>query len=241
MNHELDRLLTSDRAHFFHPSTHAHDHAHGKLPGRVITGGEGLRVRDHEGRELIDAFAGLYCVNIGYGRAEVAEAIYEQAKTLAYYHTYAGHSNEAAVELSERIIAWAPVGMKKVYYGLSGSDGNETQVKLVRYYNNVLGRPEKKKIISRHRGYHGSGIVTGSLTGLPLFHQAFDLPIEGVLHTTCPHWYRHAPEDMDEPGFSQFCADRLEEMIVSEDPGTVAAFIGEPVLGTGGIIPPPAG
>jgi L-2,4-diaminobutyrate transaminase len=239
MSHDFEKLLASDRAHFFHPSTHAADHTSGKLAGRVVTGGQGIRIRDHEGRELIDAFAGLYCVNIGYGRTEVAEAIYEQAKQLAYYHTYVGHSNEAIVELSERIIGWAPEGMKKVYYGLSGSDANETQIKLVRYYNNVLGRPTKKKIISRQRGYHGSGIMTGSLTGLPVFHNAFDLPAPDILHTVCPHWYRQAPEGMSEADFSQYCADELEKMILDEGPETVAAFIGEPVLGTGGIIPPP--
>src|SRR5210317_1118856 len=101
MSHGFDKLLASDRAQFFPPATHAHDHAHGNLAGRVVTGGEGIRIRDHEGRELIDAFAGLYCVNIGYGRTEVAEAIYEQALKMSYYHTYVGHSNEAQVALSE--------------------------------------------------------------------------------------------------------------------------------------------
>ncbi len=241
MSKNYQQLLASDRAHFFHPSTHAADHSSGKLAGHVVTGGEGIRIRDHQGRELIDAFAGLYCVNIGYGRSEVAEAIYAQAKALAYYHTYVGHSNEAIVELSERIIDWSPKGMKKVYYGMSGSDANETQIKLVRYYNNVLGRPQKKKIISRDRGYHGSGIMTGSLTGLPVFHQAFDLPAPDILHTVCPHWYRKAPQGMAEADFAQYCADELEKMILAEGPDTVAAFIGEPVLGTGGIIPPPEG
>ncbi len=171
---------------FHAPSTHAHDHASGALKGRIIKSASGIRIRDHEGREFIDAFAGLYCVNIGYGRTEVADAIYKQAKELAYYHTYVGHSSEAIIELSSRIMDWAPEGMKKVYYGLSGSDANETQVKLVRYYNNVLGRPLKKKIISRDRGYHGSGIMTGSLTGLATFHQHFDLPVEGS-STPCAH------------------------------------------------------
>ena len=131
--------------------------------------------------------------------------------------------------------------MKKVYYGLSGSDANETQIKLVRYYNNVMGRPQKKKIISRDRGYHGSGIMTGSLTGLPSFHQHFDLPAEGIKHTVCPHWYRKAPAGMDEAAFVRYCADELEKMILAEGPDTVAAFIGEPLMGTGGIIVPPAG
>ncbi|MFQ6573131.1 aspartate aminotransferase family protein [Pseudomonas sp. UM16] len=241
MSQTFSQLFEQDRAHFMHPSTHAHDHASGALKGRIITGAEGIRLRDHEGRELIDAFAGLYCVNIGYGRTEVAEAIYKQAKELAYYHTYVGHSTEAIIELSSRIIDWAPAGMKKVYYGLSGSDANETQVKLVRYYNNILGRPQKKKIISRDRGYHGSGIMTGSLTGLASFHQNFDLPVEGVKHTVCPHWYRKAPSGMDETAFVQYCANELEKMILAEGPDTVAAFIGEPLMGTGGIIVPPKG
>lgn len=241
MSQDFSQLFEQDRAHFMHPSTHAHDHASGALKGRIITGAEGIRLRDHEGRELIDAFAGLYCVNIGYGRTEVADAIHRQAKELAYYHTYVGHSTEAIIELSSRIIDWAPAGMKKVYYGLSGSDANETQVKLVRYYNNILGRPRKKKIISRDRGYHGSGIMTGSLTGLPSFHQHFDLPVEGVKHTVCPHWYRKAPAGMDEQAFVRYCADELEQLILAEGPDTVAAFIGEPLMGTGGIIVPPKG
>ncbi|ROM71941.1 hypothetical protein BK653_08660 [Pseudomonas brassicacearum] len=241
MSQAFDTLFEQDRAHFMHPSTHAHDHASGALKGRIIKSASGIRIRDHEGRDFIDAFAGLYCVNIGYGRTEVADAIYKQAKELAYYHTYVGHSSEAIIELSSRIMDWAPEGMKKVYYGLSGSDANETQVKLVRYYNNVLGRPQKKKIISRDRGYHGSGIMTGSLTGLATFHQHFDLPVEGVKHTVCPHWYRKAPAGMDEATFVRYCADELEKMILAEGPDTVAAFIGEPLMGTGGIIVPPAG
>ncbi len=234
------KLFEQDRLHFMHPSTHAHDHASGALPGRIVTGASGVRIRDQEGREYLDAFAGLYCVNIGYGRTEVADAIHRQAKELAYYHTYVGHSTAAVIELSERIIGWAPEGMRKVYYGLSGSDANETQVKLVRYYNNVLGRPRKKKIISRQRGYHGSGIVTGSLTGLAGFHQHFDLPVEGISHTLCPHFYK-APAGMDEAAFVRHCAEELEKLILAEGADTVAAFIGEPVMGTGGIIVPPQG
>lgn len=241
MSQPYAALFEQDRAHVMHPSTHAHDHASGALKGRIIKGASGVRIRDHEGREFIDAFAGLYCVNIGYGRTEVADAIHRQAQELAYYHTYVGHSTEALIELSGRILQWAPAGMKKVYYGLGGSDANETQIKLVRYYNNVLGRPRKKKIISRERGYHGSGIITGSLTGLPSFHQHFDLPAEGITHTLCPHWYRKAPAGMSEAAFVRYCADELEKMILAEGPDTVAAFIGEPLMGTGGIIVPPAG
>ncbi|WP_244829464.1 aspartate aminotransferase family protein [Caballeronia sp. TF1N1] len=239
--HSLEHLFAEDRAHFMHPSTHAHDHASGALPGKIVTGAKGIRIEDHQGKTYIDAFAGLYCVNIGYGRTEVAEAIYEQAKKLAYYHTYVGHSTDAIIELSSRIVAWSPEGMKKVYYGMSGSDANETQVKIVWYYNNVLGRPNKKKIISRERGYHGSGIVTGSLTGLPSFHQHFDLPIDRVKHTVCPHWYRKAPAGMSEAQFTAYCVEELEKLIAKEGADTIAAFIAEPVMGTGGIIAPPEG
>jgi len=237
----LDQLFADDRAHFMHPSTHAHDHASGALQGKIITGAKGIRIEDHQGKSYIDAFAGLYCVNIGYGRTEVAEAIYEQAKKLAYYHTYVGHSTDAIIELSARIVDWSPEGMKKVYYGMSGSDANETQIKIVWYYNNVLGRPNKKKIISRERGYHGSGIVTGSLTGLPSFHQHFDLPVDRVKHTVCPHWYRKAPAGMSEAQFTAHCVDELEKLIAKEGADTIAAFIAEPVMGTGGIITPPQG
>ncbi|MGQ9370275.1 aspartate aminotransferase family protein [Azospirillum sp. A39] len=234
-------LSASDRAHVFHPSTNLRQHAHGETPNRIVVGGKGITIVDSEGRETIDAFAGLYCVNVGYGRDEIADAISEQAHKLAYYHTYVGHSNEPIIRLSRRIVEKAPPGMCRVYYGLSGTDANETQIKLVWYYNNVLDRPQKKKIISRWRGYHGSGIMTGSLTGLEPFHKAFDLPRPPVLHTTTPHHYWNARPGEDERAFSRRCAAELEALIQAEGPDTVAAFIGEPVLGTGGIVPPPEG
>ena len=241
MTLDTKKLLELDRNNVFHASTHLKQYAHGEIKGRIITGAKGIRITDSTGIELIDAFAGLYCVNIGYGRIEMAEAIYEQAKKLAYYHTYVGHTNEALIELSDRIIKMAPAGMSKVYYGMSGSDANETQLKLVWYYNNVLGRPQKKKIISRDRGYHGSSIASGSMTGLPLFHAHFDLPLERIKHTIAPVYYRRPDNNMSEAEFSRYCAAALEKMILAEGPDTVAAMIGEPVLGTGGIVPPPEG
>ena len=234
-------LSARDRAHVFHPSTHLAQHARGDTPNRIVTGGQGIYIVDSEGRESLDAFAGLYCVNIGYGRTEVADAIHEQARRLAYYHSYVGHSNEPTIRLSERIVASAGMGMSRVYYGMSGSDANETEIKLIWYYNNILGRPEKKKIISRWRGYHGSGVMTGSLTGLEVFHKAFDLPRAPILHTTCPHKLRSGRPGESDEAFSRRCAAELDELIEREGPETVAAFIGEPVMGTGGIIPPPAG
>lgn len=240
----LDReneLNAWDRDHFFHPSTHMGMHARGETPRRVIGGGEGVYITDTAGKRSLDAFAGLYCVNVGYGRTEIADAIAEQARELAYYHAYVGHGTEASITLARMIMERAPKHMSRVYFGLSGSDANETNIKLIWYYNNILGRPEKKKIISRWRGYHGSGVMTGSLTGLELFHNAFDLPRAPILHTEAPYYFRREDRSMSEEQFSAHCAAKLEEMILAEGPDTVAAFIGEPILGTGGIVPPPKG
>ncbi|GAB4230502.1 MAG: aspartate aminotransferase family protein [Kiloniellaceae bacterium] len=236
-----DQLETWDRECFFHPSTHLAQFARGEAPQRVVTGGEGVYIRDREGNRLLDGFAGLYCVNVGYGRQEIAKAIARQAEELAYYHAYVGHGTEASITLAKMVIERAPKGMSKVYFGLSGSDANETNIKLVWYYNNILGRPEKKKIISRWRGYHGSGLMTGSLTGLELFHKKFDLPLAQVIHTEAPYYFRRQDPAMNEEEFSAHCAAELDSLIQAEGPDTVAAFIGEPVLGTGGIVPPPAG
>ncbi|MCC3304285.1 aspartate aminotransferase family protein [Sneathiella sp. HT1-7] len=236
-----DQLSQWDRENFFHPSTHLAQFARGEMSNRIITGGSGVHIEDRDGTRLLDAFAGLYCVNVGYGRTEIADAIAAQAKELAYYHSYVGHGTEASITLSKMIIDRAPDNMSKVYYGLSGSDANETNIKLVWYYNNVLGRPEKKKIISRWRGYHGSGLMTGSLTGLELFHKKFDLPLTQVIHTDAPYYYRREDVSLSEEEFSRQCADNLDALIQKEGPDTVAAFIGEPVLGTGGLVPPPAG
>jgi L-2,4-diaminobutyrate transaminase len=236
-----DTLAEWDRENFFHPSTHLAQHARGETPTRVITGGKGVYIEDRDGRKLLDAFAGLYCVNVGYGRPEIAEAIAEQARELAYYHAYVGHGTEASITLAKMVLDRAPSNMSKVYFGLSGSDANETNVKLVWYYNNVLGRPEKKKIISRWRGYHGSGLMTGSLTGLELFHKKFDLPLSQVIHTEAPYYFRRADTSMSEAQFVAHCASELEALIAREGADTIAAFIGEPALGTGGLVPPPAG
>jgi L-2,4-diaminobutyrate transaminase len=236
-----NELTAWDRDHFFHPSTHMGMHARGETPTRVISGAEGVYITDTAGKTSLDAFAGLYCVNVGYGRQKIAEAIANQAKNIAYYHAYVGHGTEASITLAKMIIDRAPEGMNRVYFGLGGSDANETNIKLIWYYNNILGRPEKKKIISRWRGYHGSGVMTGSLTGLETFHKAFDLPCGPILHTEAPYFFRRPDRSMDEEQFSQYCADKLEEMILAEGPDTVAAFIGEPILGTGGIVPPSKG
>lgn len=236
-----DKLSSWDRENFFHPSTHLAEFARGNMASRIITGGQGCHIEDRDGTRLLDAFAGLYCVNVGYGRQDIAEAIADQARELAYYHAYVGHGTEASITLAKMVLDRAPDHMSKVYFGMSGSDANETNIKLVWYYNNILGRPEKKKIISRWRGYHGSGLMTGSLTGLELFHKKFDLPLSQVIHTEAPYYFRRPSLDMSEAQFVAHCVAELEALIDREGADTIAAFIGEPVLGTGGIVPPPAG
>jgi L-2,4-diaminobutyrate transaminase len=236
-----DQLDQWDRENFFHPSTHLAEFARGNLSQRVVTGGQGCHIEDRDGNRLLDAFAGLYCVNVGYGRPEIAEAIADQARELAYYHAYVGHGTEASITLAKMVLDRAPAHMSKVYFGLSGSDANETNVKLVWYYNNILDRPAKKKIISRWRGYHGSGLMTGSLTGLELFHRKFDLPLAQVIHTEAPYYFRRDNLDQSEADFTAHCVAELEALIEREGADTIAAFIGEPALGTGGLVPPPEG
>lgn len=237
-NDQLDRW---DRETFFHPSTHLGQHARGESPNRIVTGGSGVYIEDRDGNRLLDAFAGLYCVNVGYGRREIADAIADQARELAYYHAYVGHGTEASITLAKMILERAPANMSRVYFGLGGSDANETNIKMVWYYNNILGRPHKKKIISRWRGYHGSGLMTGSLTGLATFHNKFDLPLPPILHTEAPYYFRRPQLEMSEATFVAHCVAELEALIEREGAETIAAFIGEPVLGTGGLVPPPNG
>ncbi|MGY6533713.1 MAG: aminotransferase class III-fold pyridoxal phosphate-dependent enzyme [Pararhodobacter sp.] len=236
-----DQLAKWDRENFMHPSTHLAQFSRGEAPQRIVTGGEGCHVTDRDGNRLLDGFAGLYCVNVGYGRQEIAEAIATQARELAYFHAYAGHGTEAAIKLSKMVMDRAPEGMARVYFGLGGSDANDTNVKLIWYYNNILGRPQKKKIISRWRAYHGSGLISGSLTGLPLFHAKFDLPLAQIIHTEAPYYYRRPDESMSETEFTAYLIGELEALIEREGADTIAAFIGEPMLGTGGIVPPPPG
>ncbi|QXT40491.1 aspartate aminotransferase family protein [Gymnodinialimonas ceratoperidinii] len=236
-----DQLSKWDQDHFFHPSTALGAHSRGEAQGMIIKTAEGCHITDRDGNRMLDAFAGLYCVNIGYGRQEVAEAIAEQARELAYYHSYVGNGTEASITLAKMVAERAPEGLNRVFFGQGGSDANETNIKLVWYYNNILGRPQKKKIISRWRGYHGSGLMSGSLTGLSLFHKKFDLPLDTVRHTTAPYYYQREDASQSEAEFSAQCAADLEALIEKEGADTIAAFIAEPVIGTGGIVPPPEG
>lgn len=239
---EHDTVAAQDRNSVLHPFTNLKDFASGKLGDpTIIETGKGIRITDSTGREYIDGFAGLYCMNIGYGRDEVAEAISRQAHKLAYYHSYAAHTTDELASLSDRLVKMAPGKMSKVFYGTSGSDANETNAKLVWYYNNLRGLPKKKKIITRDRGYHGCSVMSGSLTGMNFYHDHMDLPISGILRTGVPHQYWDALPGETELQFSARRARELEELILREDPDTIGGFIAEPVLGTGGITPPPAG
>jgi L-2,4-diaminobutyrate transaminase len=231
-----------DRGSVLHPFTNLKDFAAGKLGDpTVVETGQGVRITDSTGKTYIDGFAGLYCVNIGYGRTEVADAISRQAHKLAFYHSYAAHTTDELAILSDRLVRMAPGKMSKVFYGMSGSDANETQAKLVWYYHNLIGKPLKKKIISRDRGYHGCTVMAGSMTGMSFYHDHMDLPYSGILHTGVPHHYWGSQAGESELEFSQRRALELETMILAEGPDTIGGFIAEPVLGTGGIIPPPEG
>ncbi|MER8672280.1 aspartate aminotransferase family protein [Mesorhizobium sp. M1156] len=235
-------ISDKDRNSVLHPFTQLRDFASGKSgEPTIVETGKGIRITDAHGTELIDGFAGLYCVNIGYGRTEVAEAISRQAHRLAYYHSYAGHTTDELAILSDRLVKMAPGRMSKIFYGMSGSDANETQAKLVWYYNNLRGKPKKKKIISRQRGYHGCSVISGSMTGMSFYHDHMDLPLPQIIHTGAPHYYWGANAGETEIEFSARRAAELDALIQHEGPETVGAFIGEPVLGTGGITPPPQG
>ena len=240
-NYSLEEM---DRQSLLHPATSIVDHL--KNGPTIIAGGSGVRVKDRNGRELIDCGAGLWCVNIGYGRAELGEAAAQAMRDLGYYHTFSSHSNEPIIRLADRVLGLfrekAGAGhLSKIFFGTSGSDANDTNFKLVRYYNNLRGRPQKKKIISRRGSYHGLTYAAGSLTGIPGFHKAFDLPVDGVLHTSCPHFYRFAESGEDEDAFTGRMVGDIEALIMREGPETIAAFIAEPIMGTGGVFLPPKG
>ena len=205
----------------------------------VIERGQGVYVYDSDGKAYIEGMAGLWCTALGYGNEELIEAATAQMRKLSFAHLFTGKSHDPAIELAEKLKEIAPVPISKVFFCNSGSEANDTQVKLVWYLNNALGRPQKKKIISRIKAYHGVTIVAASMTGLPANHRDFDLPLPGFLHTSCPHHYRFAENGESEEQFATRMAEDLDAMIVEEGPETVAAFIAEPVMGAGGVIVPP--
>ncbi|HEX2020964.1 MAG TPA: aspartate aminotransferase family protein [Aurantimonas sp.] len=238
MNVQPNSIEGRDIAFHLHSYTNARQHeAVGPI---VIDRGEGVFVTDTDGNRYVEAMAGLWSVAVGFGEKRLVEAASRQMAQLNYYHTFSHKSHGPAIELAERLVAMAPVPMSKAYFTNSGSEANDTMIKLVRYRSNALGQPQKKKIISRIRGYHGVTLASASLTGLPNNHRAFDLPMEGILHTTCPHYWREGRDGESEEDFATRCAEDLEAMIQAEGPETIAAFIGEPVMGAGGVVVPPA-
>ncbi len=231
-------LAARDIASHLHPFTNPL--ALERVPPLVIARGRGVRVYDEDGRDYIEGLAGLWCAALGFGEERLAEAAAAQIRTLSFYHGFGGKSHEPVIRLAETLLRLSPVPMSKVFFANSGSEANDTAVKLVRYYNNALGRPAKKKIIARDKAYHGVTVMTASLTGLPNNQRGFDVPLPGVLHTLCPHHYRFGRPGESEEAFAARCADELEALILAEGPDTVAAFFAEPVMGAGGVLIPPA-
>ncbi|MEO1104837.1 MAG: aminotransferase class III-fold pyridoxal phosphate-dependent enzyme, partial [Pseudomonadota bacterium] len=226
-----------DRDNVFHPFTNPAGHM--DAGPRIMVEGRGVHLTDNKGRDYIDALAGLWCVNVGYARQEIVDAIAEQAARLPYYHGFASMGTEPGVYTADTVLRMAPGNMARALFGCSGSDANDTQVKLVWYYNNLKGRPQKKKIIARDRAYHGVTVAAGSLTGLTMVHEAFDLPLPQVVRVSCPHFRHEAEPGETEETFADRLAKELEDTILREGPDTVAAFIAEPIMGAGGVVVPP--
>ncbi len=228
-----------DIANVLHPNTDLKMHLeNGPV---VITHGEGVRVFDDTGKGYIEAVAGLWCASLGFSNERLVEAAAAQMRKLPYYHGFTSKSHGPMIDLAEMLIERAPVKMSKVFFANSGSEANDTAIKMVWYFNNAIGRPEKKKIIGRIKGYHGITVASASLTGLAANHRSFDVPLDRFVHTMTPHYYHGALEGESEEEFATRCADELEKLILKEGPDTVAAMWAEPVMGAGGVIVPPKG
>ncbi|WP_323023543.1 aspartate aminotransferase family protein [Castellaniella sp.] len=232
-----DHLAHSDVAYQLHAYTNARRHR--EEGPCIMDRGNGIHVYDTAGKEYIEGMAGLWSVAVGFSEPRLARVAYEQMQRLPFYHTFSHKSNVPSIELAEKLIGLTGGRMAQAFFTNSGSEANDTIVKMVWYYNNALGRPEKKKIIARQRGYHGVTVASASLTGLAGNHRSFDLPLPRILHARCPHWYRESLPGETEAAFADRLAAELEALILAEGPETVAAFIGEPVMGAGGVIVPP--
>ncbi|XP_023523695.1 gamma aminobutyrate transaminase 3, chloroplastic-like isoform X1 [Cucurbita pepo subsp. pepo] len=207
----------------------------------VIAKSKGSYVYDVNGKKYLDSLAGLWCTSLGGSEPRLVAAAMAQLNTLPFYHSFWNRTTKPSLDLAKEILEiFTARKMAKVFFSNSGSEANDTQVKLVWYYNNALGRPNKKKIIARSKSYHGSTLISASLSGLPALHQKFDLPAPFVLHTDCPHYWRYRLPGETEEEFSSRLAKNLESLILTEGPETIAAFIAEPVMGAGGVILPPA-
>ncbi len=235
----LSNLQTRDIESLIHPYTPLHKL---KTTGTlVISHGKGVHVYDTQGREYIEGMSGLWCAGLGFGDEEMVEAATEQLRTLPFYHLFGAKSFEPAIELAEKLKEIAPIPVSRVFFTSSGSEANDTQVKLAWFLNNARGKPQKKKIISRIRAYHGVTVMAASLTGLPGNHNGWDLPVDRVLHTDCPHFYRFGEDGESEADFVARIAQSLRALIEREGADTIAAMIAEPVMGAGGVVVPPRG
>jgi 4-aminobutyrate--pyruvate transaminase len=228
-----------DIASVLHPQTNARKHL--DVGPTIMTGARGIFVEDDAGNSYLDAGAGLWCCSLGYNNERLAKVAYEAMKTLGYYQIFRHASHGPAIDLSEKLLSIAPVPMSKVLLQCSGSEANDSAVKLVWYHWRAQGKPEKRKIISRMGSYHGSTCVAISLTGNPSYHAGFGLPFDGFFYTDKPNHYRDALPGETEEQFSQRLADNLEALILREGPETIAALWADPVQGTAGALPPPRG
>ncbi|MCW3473295.1 aspartate aminotransferase family protein [Limobrevibacterium gyesilva] len=239
MNHLPNSTAARDIATLIHPYTNLDRHmTAGPL---VMTRGEGVYVFDDSGKRYLEGMAGLWSVSLGFGEQRLVDAATRQMQALPYSQLFGHRSHEPAIELAEKLLAMAPAGLDKVLFANSGSEANDQAAKLVWYYHNAIGKPRKKKIIARTRGYHGVTVYSGSLTGLPANHADFDLPVGGVLRADCPSHYLFGQPGEGEAAFVDRIVGNLEQLILREDPETIGAFIAEPVQGSGGVIVPPKG
>jgi len=212
---------------------------HEQIGPTIVTRGEGVHIWDDSGKKFIEGASGLWCASLGFRVERLAKVAYDQMMQLGYYHTYRHVSNTASIDLAEKLLSIAPVPMSKVLFQCSGSEANDVAIKLVWYYHHAIGKPEKRKIIGRHMGYHGSTCASISLSGKPDMHADFGLPFEQFKHTSFPHYYRFHEEGESEEEFATRMADNLEALILAEGPDTVAAFFAEPAMGAGGGVTPP--
>ena len=238
MSHAPNSLAARDVAYAMHPYTNLA--LHEQRGPTVFTRGEGIYIWDDEGNQYLEGLAGLWCTALGYSEQRLVDAAVKQLGTLPFAHTFAHRSTIPVIELCETLIKIAPGDMGKVFLVNSGSEAVDAAIKMIWYYNNALDRREKKKIISRKRGYHGVTIAGGSLTAIPLMQNDFDLPIDRFLHTDTPCYYRYGKNGESEEEFATRLADSLNDLIEAEGADTVAAFVAEPVMGAGGVLTPPA-
>ncbi|MBN9047284.1 MAG: aspartate aminotransferase family protein [Rhizobiales bacterium] len=240
----MTRQLSNSLAHTdisttLHPYTDAR--AHEQQGPVIVERGKGVYIYDDAGKEYIEGLAGLWSVAIGFDEPRLVKAAAEQMAKLPYYHTFSHKAHEPSIRLAEKIVEMTPEPLTRVFFTNSGSEANDTVVKMVWYMNNALGRPEKKKFLARNRAYHGVTVASGSLTGLPNNHRDFDLPAIPVRHLTCPHFYRFGLPGETEAQFAERLIAEAEAVILEEGPETIAAFIGEPLMAAGGVMPPPPG